>query len=96
MKTGEVLGILAEDIESLQDLYLRTICLLHPQFFEMLSVSVHSVTFSVGFALLMAIYFFVLVVVMPIFSLLHMRAANQAYKKDKDKLYQYVTDDLDP
>lgn len=92
MKTGEVLGILAEDIESLQDLYLRTI-LPTASAVLLYVISICALGyFSVGFALLMAIYFFVLVVVMPIFSLLHMRAANQAYKKDKDKLYQYVTD----
>ncbi|SDD64225.1 ATP-binding cassette, subfamily C, CydC [Terribacillus halophilus] len=92
MKTGEVLGILAEDIESLQDLYLRTI-LPTASAVLLYVISICALGyFSVGFALLMAIYFFVLVVVMPIFSLLHMRAANQAYKKDKDQLYQYVTD----
>lgn len=92
MKTGEVLGILAEDIESLQDLYLRTI-LPTASAVLLYVISICALGyFSIGFALLMAIYFFVLVVVMPIFSLLHMRAANQAYKKDKDQLYQYVTD----
>ncbi|MFP7479539.1 thiol reductant ABC exporter subunit CydC [Terribacillus saccharophilus] len=92
MKTGEVLGILAEDIESLQDLYLRTI-LPTASAVLLYVISICALGyFSVGFALLMAIYFFVLVVVMPIFSLLHMRAANQTYKKDKDQLYQYVTD----
>ncbi|SNZ14589.1 ATP-binding cassette, subfamily C, CydC [Terribacillus aidingensis] len=92
MKTGEVLGILSEDIESLQDLYLRTI-LPTASAVLLYVISICSLGyFSIGFALLMAIYFFVLVVVMPIFSLLHMRAVNQAYKKDKDQLYQYVTD----
>jgi ATP-binding cassette, subfamily C, bacterial CydC len=92
MKTGEVLGILSEDIESLQDLYLRTI-LPTASAVLLYVISICALGyFSIGFALLMAIYFFVLVVVMPIFSLLHMRAVNQAYKKDKDQLYQYVTD----
>ncbi|WP_143588912.1 thiol reductant ABC exporter subunit CydC [Terribacillus halophilus] len=92
IKTGEVLGILSEDIESLQDLYLRTI-LPTASAVLLYVISICALGyFSIGFALLMAIYFFVLVVVMPIFSLLHMRAVNQAYKKDKDQLYQYVTD----
>lgn len=92
LKTGEVLGILAEDIESLQDLYLRTV-LPTASAVLLYVISICALGFfSPGFAVLMAIYFFVLVVVMPIFSLLHMRAVNQAYKKDKDELYQYVTD----
>ncbi|QXE02595.1 thiol reductant ABC exporter subunit CydC [Terribacillus sp. DMT04] len=92
MKTGEVLGILSEDIESLQDLYLRTI-LPTASAVLLYVISICALGyFSIGFALLMSIYFFVLVVVMPIFSFLHMRAVNQAYKKDKDQLYQYVTD----
>ncbi|MFP7494915.1 thiol reductant ABC exporter subunit CydC [Terribacillus saccharophilus] len=92
MKTGEVLGILAEDIESLQDLYLRTV-LPTASAVLLYVISICALGFfDLGFAVLMAIYFFVLVVVMPIFSLLHMRSVNQAYKKDKDALYQYVTD----
>jgi ATP-binding cassette, subfamily C, bacterial CydC len=92
MKTGEVLGVLSDDIESLQDLYLRTI-LPTASAVLLYVISICALGyFSIGFAFLMAIYFFVLVVVMPIFSLLHMRAVNQAYKKDKDQLYQYVTD----
>ncbi|WP_308201634.1 thiol reductant ABC exporter subunit CydC [Priestia endophytica] len=94
LKTGEILGVLAEDIEGLQDLYLRTVL---PTASALLLYIISIIAlgyFSVPFALLMALYFFMLIIVMPIFSLVHMRAVNRTYKHEKDRMYQYTTDGL--
>lgn len=94
LKTGEILGVLAEDIEGLQDLYLRTVL---PTASALLLYIISIIAlgyFSLPFALLMALYFFMLIIVMPIFSLVHMRAVNRTYKHEKDRMYQYTTDGL--
>lgn len=91
-QTGDVLGVLAEDIESLQDLFLRTIL---PTISAVILYVISIVAlgfFSLKFACLLALYLFLLVVVMPLFSLWHMKAANQRYKSSKAQLYAKVTD----
>lgn len=91
-QTGDVLGVLAEDIESLQDLFLRTIL---PTISAVILYVISIVAlgfFSLKFACLIALYLFLLVVVMPLFSLWHMKAANQRYKSSKAQLYAKVTD----
>lgn len=91
-RTGDVLAVLAEDIESLQDLFLRTIL---PTISAVILYVISIVAlgfFSLKFACLIAIYLFLLVVVMPLFSLWHMKAANQRYKSSKAQLYAKVTD----
>ncbi|WP_393960059.1 thiol reductant ABC exporter subunit CydC [Priestia megaterium] len=91
-RTGDVLGVLAEDIESLQDLFLRTIL---PTISAVILYVISIVAlgfFSLKFACLIAIYLFLLVIVMPLFSLWHMKAANQRYKSSKAQLYAKVTD----
>ncbi|MEW9577366.1 thiol reductant ABC exporter subunit CydC [Bacillus toyonensis] len=93
-KTGEVLGVLAEDIEALQDLYLRTILPTASAILIYIIVVIVLGFFSKSFAIMMAIYLFVLVFVLPFFSMLHVRASHQLYKRQKDILYQYVTDGL--
>ncbi|MED1203665.1 thiol reductant ABC exporter subunit CydC [Heyndrickxia acidicola] len=91
-KTGEVLGVLAEDIEALQDLYLRTILPAAAAILIYIFSVIALGYFSASFAILMAVYLFILVIAMPLFSMLHVRAAHQAYKQQKDTLYQHVTD----
>ncbi|MBE5102959.1 thiol reductant ABC exporter subunit CydC [Priestia aryabhattai] len=91
-RTGDVLAVLAEDIDSLQDLFLRTIL---PTISAVILYVISIVAlgfFSLKFACLIAIYLFLLVVVMPLFSLWHMKAANQRYKSSKAQLYAKVTD----
>lgn len=91
-KTGEVLGVLAEDIEALQDLFLRTVLPAASAILIYIVAVIAFGFFSASFAAMMAIYLFVLIVVLPFFSMLHVRAAHQLYKRQKDTLYQYVTD----
>lgn len=91
-RTGDVLAILAEDIESLQDLFLRTIL---PTISAVILYVISIVAlgfFSLKFACLIAVYLFLLVVVMPLFSLWHMKVTNQRYKSSKARLYAKVTD----
>ncbi|ALC80294.1 MULTISPECIES: thiol reductant ABC exporter subunit CydC [Bacillus] len=91
-KTGEILGVLAEDIEGLQDLFLRTVLPTASTLLLYILTVIGLGFFSIPFALLMAMYLFLLVVAMPLFSLFHMKAVHQAYKKQKNDVYQYVTD----
>lgn len=91
-KTGEILGVLAEDIEGLQDLYLRTVLPTASAILLYIFTVIGLGFFSIPFALLMAVYLFLLVVAMPLFSLFHMKAVHQACKKQKNDVYQYVTD----
>ncbi len=61
-QTGDVLGVLAEDIESLQDLFLRTIL---PTISAVILYVISIVAlgfFSLKFACSIAIYLFLLVV----------------------------------
>ncbi|QSS98737.1 thiol reductant ABC exporter subunit CydC [Pontibacillus sp. ALD_SL1] len=91
-KTGEVLGILADDVEKLQDVYLKTV------FPSLVGLSLYSISvvslsmFSWPFALLMAIYAGVLVFLFPYVSLLVTKAHVQREKSGLHQLYQSLTD----
>ncbi|MBS2771166.1 thiol reductant ABC exporter subunit CydC [Anoxybacillus rupiensis] len=91
-KTGEVLGILAEDIERLQDLYLKTI---FPMLATLLMYGLSIAAlgwFSWPFALLMAFYAGVLLLLFPLVSLLVTKAKVQAMKAGRHRLYERLTD----
>lgn len=80
-RTGDMLGILADDIEHLQDMYLKTVfpgisaLLLYIIFIAALGC------FSWPFAGLVAIYAAVLVFLVPLVSLLVTRAKNIELKE---------------
>lgn len=90
--TGDILGILAEDIEHLQDFYLKTL------FSSIISLIVYAAivvsigAFSVPFAILLAILIGLLVLVGPLISLIYMRAKNEQLKRGRNRLYQQLTD----
>ncbi len=91
-KTGDILGILADDIEYLQDIYLKTI------FPGMAALFIYAISvialgfFSIPFAILIALVSFVLVVILPFISLLVERARSQKIKNKKNILYKNLTD----
>ncbi|MEK4654160.1 thiol reductant ABC exporter subunit CydC [Niallia sp. FSL W8-0954] len=91
-KVGDMLGILSDDIEKLQNIYLRTI---FPTFAT--SVLYILVVCAIGildipFAILMAIYLGLLLFVFPILSLVLMRENQREFKQKRNGLYQKLTD----
>lgn len=91
-QTGDLLGVLSDDIEHLQDLYLRTI------FPGTLGVIIYGIIvftfgwFDVIFALLMALMLGVLVFLTPIIFYYKMRRHHTTIKQQRSRLYQYLTD----
>jgi len=93
-KIGDMLGILAEDIEQLQNIYLRTI-------FPTIATSVvyFIVICAIGildipFAILMAFYLGILLLLFPLLSLYLMRKKQVAFKQKRNGLYQKLTDSI--
>jgi ATP-binding cassette, subfamily C, bacterial CydC len=91
-RTGDILGLLAGDIEHLLDFYLKTFL---P---SLISLLVYTVIitwigwFSVPFAILEAMLIGLLLFVGPLFSLLYMKARNEQLKNIKNGLYDKLTD----
>lgn len=93
-KTGDILGLLAEDIGHLQNLYLRTI---FPTIIAWLLYVVLVVVlgfFSVGFALFMFLMMGVAVFLVPLVSVLFNRARQARRKAIKNELYSELTDNV--
>jgi ATP-binding cassette subfamily C protein CydC len=91
-RTGDILGMLADDIEYLQNVYLRTV---FPSIIALLiyAAAVISLgTFDMAFALLMGLYMLVLVVVLPLISLLLTQNRQRQVKQERNRLYQKLTD----
>lgn len=91
-KTGDLLGVLADDLEHLQNLYLKTI---FPSIVSLVLYVVIIIAlgfFSIPFALLMFVLLFVLVVLVPLVSILVNRQRQMAMKSVRTHLYQTLTD----
>jgi ATP-binding cassette subfamily C protein CydC len=91
-RTGDILGMLADDIEYLQNVYLRTV---FPSVIALLIYGAAVIalgTFDIAFALLMALYILVLVVVLPFLSLLFTKKRQREVKVERNRLYQKLTD----
>lgn len=91
-RTGDILGMLADDIEYLQNVYLRTV---FPSIIALLIYAAAMIalgTFDVAFALLMGLYMLVLVVVLPLISLLLTQKRQRQVKQERNRLYQKLTD----
>lgn len=91
-RTGELLGALADDIEHLQNVYLRTV-------FPMLTaVIMYGLwiaalgCFDLSYALLMGGYVGILVFILPGLSLWLTRKKYRRMKKERQGLYQKLTD----
>jgi len=91
-KTGDILGLLANDIEHLQDIYLKTI---FPGLAALFIYAISIVAlgfFSIPFALLMGLISLVLICILPFISLLVEKARAQRIKNVKGNLYENLTD----
>ncbi|QOS81628.1 thiol reductant ABC exporter subunit CydC [Paenibacillus sp. JNUCC31] len=92
MQTGDVLGALAEDVERLQDIYLRTV---FPAVTALVMYGGAVVTFGsidLGFALWMGLYMLFLVAVLPAISLRVTWKLRVRLKRENAKLYTRLTD----
>ncbi|MCJ8012870.1 thiol reductant ABC exporter subunit CydC [Paenibacillus sp. KQZ6P-2] len=91
-RTGDMLGVLSDDIQYLQDVYLRTV---FPSLIALV-MYVGSIAalgfFDIRFALFMALYVFILVAVLPWVSLLITKAKSRLAKQQRNNLYSKLTD----
>lgn len=91
-QTGDLVGTLADDIEHLQDAYIRTI---YPTvvalFLFLFSVGTISV-FDPLFALWIALCLAVIIVVYPLLSLYFLKKRQIRVKENRNRLYQMFTD----
>ncbi len=91
-RTGDMLGVLSDDIQYLQDVYLRTV---FPSVVALV-MYVGSIAglgwFDIRFALFMALYVFILVAVLPWVSLLITKAKSRLAKQQRSGLYTKLTD----
>ncbi|WP_433774621.1 thiol reductant ABC exporter subunit CydC [Bacillus wiedmannii] len=91
-QTGDMLGVLSEDIEHLQNLYLRTI------FPSILALVVYSIfvlvigAFDAVFALIAGCMLAIIVFLIPFVSLLLMKKHHVTLKQGRNRLYQQLTD----
>ncbi len=91
-QSGNLLGVLSEDIEHLQDLYLRTI---FPSVLALLLYSILIVVFGffdIVFALMMSLMLGVVVFLIPFLSLIVTRRRHIKIKRHRNQLYALLTD----
>ncbi|GIP08450.1 MAG: thiol reductant ABC exporter subunit CydC [Paenibacillus macerans] len=91
-RTGDILGALADDIEQLQNVYIRTV---FPGLVALILYAAAVIAmgfFDVTFALLLAGYIFVLVAVLPYVTLRLTRRTNEEVKRERGGLYRTLTD----
>lgn len=92
MQTGDVLGALAEDVQRLQDIYLRTV---FPAVTALMMYGGAVVAFGsvdLRFALWMGLYMLFLVAVLPVISLRVTWKLRVRLKRENAKLYTRLTD----
>lgn len=91
-RTGDVLGVLADDIEHIQDIYLKTI---FPYIvgFSLYLLSILALgSFSIEMASWVGLYLLVIVVLIPLQSLVATKRKIILIKQEKKALYQVLTD----
>lgn len=93
-RMGDILGLLADDIQYIQNLYLRTIFPTAIAWLLYIFIVVAIGVFSVPFALFMALLFFGLIVVLPLWSVVINGARQEKEKQLKQALYTDLTDNV--
>lgn len=91
-KTGDILSVLSDDIEKLQDFYIKT---LIPSIIGVVIYATFAITlgfFDIIFMLLMLAVLGVIVFLMPIISYYTMKKQHLAKKQKREHLYQQMTD----
>lgn len=93
-QTGDLLGILADDIEHLQDFYLKTFLPSVVSLFIYTMIVISAGIFSLSFAIMLAVLIGLLMFVGPIFSYFYMKAKNEQLKLGRHQLYQQFMDGI--
>lgn len=93
-RMGDILGLLAEDIQYIQNLYLRTIFPLIIALILYAFIVIAVGMFSIFFALYLALLLFILVIVLPVWSVVINGARQEKEKKLKSALYTDLTDNV--
>src|SRR5699024_8578476 len=91
---GDVLGLLSEDINHIQNLYLRTIFPTIIAWSLYIFIVIALGFFSLPFALLMLVMLAVITVVLPLSSVAVNGARQEKEKTLKNKLYTELTDNV--
>ncbi|TMN21637.1 thiol reductant ABC exporter subunit CydC [Lentibacillus cibarius] len=93
-QTGDILGVVADDIEKLQDLYIRTV------FPAITSIIVYTIivvvfgVFDLAFMLLALALLGIIVFLVPLFSYFILKRHHVRIKQKRETLYQHMTDAL--
>ncbi|MCH4168800.1 MAG: thiol reductant ABC exporter subunit CydC [Streptococcaceae bacterium] len=93
-RMGNILGLLAEDINHIQNLYLRTIFPTIIAWLLYLFIIIGLGFFSIWFALVMLLLLGVVVILLPIVSVLVNGARQNRQKQLKNQLYPQLTDNV--
>ena len=93
-RMGDILGLLAEDIQYIQNLYLRTIFPLIIALILYAFIVIAVGMFSLFFALYLALLLFILVIVLPVWSVVVNGARQEREKTLKTELYTDLTDNV--
>ncbi|MGN7414900.1 thiol reductant ABC exporter subunit CydC [Paenibacillus sp. SAF-068] len=92
MQTGDVLGALADDVERLQDIYLRTVFPAVTALVMYGGAVIAFGTVDLGFAMWMGLYLLFLVAALPAISLKVTWKWRVRLKKENSRLYTRLTD----
>ena len=93
-QTGDLLGMVADDIEKLQDFFIRT---LFPAISSVVIYIIMMIVFGIfdiPFMLLMFAVLGIIVFLVPYVSFIRMKPHHLAVKQKQQTLYQHVTDAL--
>lgn len=91
-QTGDLLGTLADDIEHLQDVYVRTILPTFIGLFLFVATIFSLALFDWVFALWIALCLSIIVIIYPLFSLYLLKKQQIEQKRIRSLLYQTLTD----
>lgn len=93
-RTGDILGLLTEDIGHIQNLYLRTIFPTVIGWLVYLFLVIVFGYFSIGFALIMLVLLGVIVLLIPLVSMLANAARQAKRKASRNDLYSELADNV--
>ncbi|GBG96442.1 thiol reductant ABC exporter subunit CydC [Lactococcus termiticola] len=94
VKLGDLLGILNEDIANLQDLFLRTLFPLLISGTLSIALVISAGVFSLHLAVILAIFFAILLVLVPVLSVKRTSKADEELKNYRNQLFTDMTDDV--
>jgi len=93
-KTGDIMGLLSEDISHLQNLYLRTVFPTVISYLLTIIASIALGIFNPSFGFFVFLLLFIEVFIVPLISVT-IESARRAYQKDvKSNLYVQLTDNI--